>query len=174
MENFIFQNETKIIFGKDTELEVGVEVSGYGKKILFHYGGGSIKRTGLYDKVVQALKDNAVSFIELSGVKPLDDAFVAEADADAGFGAEQAALADRDLILAAARQRAHDRRSAADVAAVADDHAGRDAAFDHRRAERAGVEVDEPLVHHRGARRRGGRRGARGRRRRCARRAGTT
>lgn len=70
MENFIFQNETKIIFGKDTELEVGVEVSGYGKKILFHYGGGSIKRTGLYDKVVQALKDNAVSFIELSGVKP--------------------------------------------------------------------------------------------------------
>lgn len=70
MENFIFQNETKIIFGKDTELEVGVEVSRYGKKILFHYGGGSIKRTGLYDKVVQALKDNAVSFIELSGVKP--------------------------------------------------------------------------------------------------------
>jgi len=32
VENFIFQNETKIIFGKDTELEVGVEVSRYGKK----------------------------------------------------------------------------------------------------------------------------------------------
>ena len=65
-----------------------------------------------------------------------------------GVGAEQAALADRDDLLAAAGQRAHDRGAAADVGAVADDHARRDPALDHRGAERAGVEVDEALVHH--------------------------
>ncbi|MHB1337169.1 MAG: iron-containing alcohol dehydrogenase, partial [Candidatus Humimicrobiaceae bacterium] len=42
MENFIFKNETKIIFGKDTENDVGKEILRYGKKVLFHYGGGSI------------------------------------------------------------------------------------------------------------------------------------
>ena len=71
---------------------------------------------------------------------------------------------------AAAGQRAHDRRAAADVGAVADDDAGRDPALDHRRAERAGVVVDEALVHDGGARRPGGRRGAPGRRRRSGRR----
>ncbi len=70
MENFEFQNETKIIFGKDTELKVGFEVSKYSKKVLLHYGGGSIKKTGLYDKVVLSLKDNDIDFIELSGVRP--------------------------------------------------------------------------------------------------------
>ncbi len=54
-------------------------------------------------------------------------------------------------LLAAAGQGAHDRRAAADVGAVADDHAGRDPALDHGRAERAGVVVDEALVHDRGA-----------------------
>ena len=48
MENFIFQNPTKIIFGKGTENQVGKEVSQYSKKVLFHYGGGSIKKSGLY------------------------------------------------------------------------------------------------------------------------------
>ena len=83
----------------------------------------------------------------------LDDAVVAERDAEPGVGAEQAALADRDDLLAAAGQRAHDRRAATDVGAVADHHARGDAALDHRRAERAGVEVDEALVHDRRARR---------------------
>ena len=77
----------------------------------------------------------------------LDRAVVAERDAQSGVGAEQAALADRDHLGAAARQGAHDRGAAADVGAVADDHAGADAALDHRRAERAGVVVDEALVH---------------------------
>ena len=54
-------------------------------------------------------------------------------------------------IVVAARERAHDRGAAADVAAVADHDAGRDAPLDHRRAERAGVVVDEALVHDRGA-----------------------
>ena len=53
----------------------------------------------------------------------LDDAVVAERDAEAGIGADQAALADADLLLAAAGQRAHQRGAAADVAAGADDDA---------------------------------------------------
>ena len=54
-------------------------------------------------------------------------------------------------LVAATGQRAHDRRAATDVGAVADDDAGADAALDHRRAERAGVVVDEALVHDRRA-----------------------
>ena len=104
----------------------------------------------------------------------LDGAVVAEADADAGVGAEQAALADADDLAAAARERAHDRAAAADVRAVADDHAGRDPALDHRVPERARVVVHEALVHHGRARRRGGRRGGRGRRRPRARRWAST
>ena len=68
-----------------------------------------------------------------------------------GVGAEQAALADGDDLLAAAGEGAHDRGAAADVGAVADDDARRDAALDHGGAEGAGVEVDEALVHHRRA-----------------------
>src|SRR3712207_7453238 len=52
--------------------------------------------------------------------------------------------ADRDDVLASAAERPHDRGAAADVRAVADDDARRDAALDHRRAERPGVEVAEP------------------------------
>src|SRR5690606_17256834 len=61
---------TKIIFGRDTEKLLGDEIKNYGSKVLLHYGGGSIKKIGLYDKVVQALKDAGLYFIELSGVKP--------------------------------------------------------------------------------------------------------
>lgn len=70
MDNFIFQNPTKIIFGKDAENDVGRETSKYSKKILLHYGGGSIKKTGLYDRVIQSLKKDNIEYIELSGVKP--------------------------------------------------------------------------------------------------------
>src|SRR6478735_9672802 len=65
----------------------------------------------------------------------LHDAVVAEGDADAGVGAEQTALADGDLLLAAAGQGAHDRRSAADVGVLSDQHPGRDPALHHRGAE---------------------------------------
>ncbi|MGB9759420.1 MAG: iron-containing alcohol dehydrogenase [Thermoproteota archaeon] len=70
MENFEFISPTKIIFGKGTESLVGEEVKKYSNKILFHYGGGSIKRIGLYEKVVSSLKEAGVKFIELPGVKP--------------------------------------------------------------------------------------------------------
>jgi len=80
-----------------------------------------------------------------------DHAVVAEAEADARVRPEQAAFADRDDVGPAARQRAQDRRAPADVAPVTDDDTGRDATFDHRRPERAGVEVAEALVHDDGA-----------------------
>lgn len=70
MDNFTFQNPTKIIFGKNAENQVGAEVCKYSKKVLLHYGGGTIKTTGLYDRVVASLKEAGVSYIELAGVKP--------------------------------------------------------------------------------------------------------
>jgi alcohol dehydrogenase YqhD (iron-dependent ADH family) len=71
VRNFVFQNKTKIIFGRDTEEKVGKEIKRLGKqKVLFHYGGGSIKRFGLYDKVVKHLKQEGIEFVELGGVKP--------------------------------------------------------------------------------------------------------
>lgn len=70
MENFTFKNATKIIFGKETENLVGSEVKQYATKVLLCYGGGSIKRSGLYDSVVKSLNENGIDFVELSGVKP--------------------------------------------------------------------------------------------------------
>lgn len=70
MQNFTFQNTTRVIFGKGTEDLVGAEVKKYSNKILLHYGGGSIKKSGLYDRVVNSLKTAGVDFVELSGVKP--------------------------------------------------------------------------------------------------------
>jgi len=70
MKNFTFYSPTKIIFGKGTEDEVGRQTKKYGKKILLHYGGGSIKKTGLYDKVMKSLKQEGIDVIELGGVKP--------------------------------------------------------------------------------------------------------
>jgi len=70
MKNFIYDNITKIIFGKDTELNVGKEVITYGKNVLLHYGGGSIKKIGLYDRVLQSLKQYDINVLELGGVQP--------------------------------------------------------------------------------------------------------
>lgn len=70
MINFTFQNTTKIIFGKATESLVGEEISKIGKRVLLHYGGGSIKKSGLYDTVIQSLEKADIEVVELSGVKP--------------------------------------------------------------------------------------------------------
>lgn len=70
MENFVFQNPTKIIFGKGTETRVGAELAPYTKKVLFHYGAGSIKKIGLYDRICAALTQAGVAWIELPGAQP--------------------------------------------------------------------------------------------------------
>lgn len=70
MENFDFQMQTRIIFGKDTVKDLA-DILGYKyKNILIHYGGGSIKKSGLYDQVTTILKDNGINFHELGGVEP--------------------------------------------------------------------------------------------------------
>ncbi len=70
MENFSFYRPTRIIFGRGSEDKVGKETKKYGKKILLHHGQGSIKRTGLYDKVMRSLKKENIEVVELGGVKP--------------------------------------------------------------------------------------------------------
>ncbi len=69
MDNFIFRNPTKILFGKGMETKVGEEARAIASKVLLHYGGGSIKRTGLYDRVVASLKTAGCAFVELGGVE---------------------------------------------------------------------------------------------------------
>lgn len=68
MKNFNFQAETNVYFGKDSILNLPNEVKKFGSRVLLAYGGGSIKRTGLYDTVIQLLKDFDV--YELSGIEP--------------------------------------------------------------------------------------------------------
>lgn len=71
MENFEFFNPTRIIFGKGTENKIGeILKKDKIKKVLFVYGKESIKKIGLYDRVVKALRENNIEFIEHSGVKP--------------------------------------------------------------------------------------------------------
>ncbi|MDC7234489.1 MAG: iron-containing alcohol dehydrogenase [Spirochaetales bacterium] len=70
MDNFIFRNPTKIYFGKGMEEKCGEAVSDFSKKVLLHYGGGSIKKTGLYDRVIASLEKAGVQWVELPGVKP--------------------------------------------------------------------------------------------------------
>jgi len=70
MENFTFQNATKIIFGRDTQKQAGAEIARIGKKALLHYGSGSIKKSGLYDEIIRSLKSAKVNFVELGGVQP--------------------------------------------------------------------------------------------------------
>ena len=70
MNNFTYYNATRIIFGRKTEYQVGSEVKKYEDKILLHYGGGSIKKYGLYDRVVNSLNEHGIQYIELAGVQP--------------------------------------------------------------------------------------------------------
>ena len=70
MENFILDSSTRIVFGKGTENDAGDIAKNYGKKVLILYGGGSIKKSGLYDRVKDSLKKAGVEAVELGGVKP--------------------------------------------------------------------------------------------------------
>ncbi|MGE4571311.1 MAG: iron-containing alcohol dehydrogenase [Candidatus Izemoplasmatales bacterium] len=71
MNNFIFHSPTKFVFGKNTEFQVGALLKSYkAKKVLIHYGTGSIKRSGLFDRVVQSIQKENIDFVELGGVVP--------------------------------------------------------------------------------------------------------
>lgn len=70
MQNFTFWNPTKLIFGKGQLEQVKSEIPRYGKKVLVVYGGGSIKRSGLYDQVINLLNEIDAQVFELPGVEP--------------------------------------------------------------------------------------------------------
>ncbi|SFI28580.1 hypothetical protein SAMN02799624_00123 [Paenibacillus sp. UNC496MF] len=70
MHNFAFHNPTKIVFGKGTVSQLGGLVAPFGKTVLLVYGSGSIKRTGLYDEVMDQLRSVGAKVVELSGIEP--------------------------------------------------------------------------------------------------------
>ena len=71
MDNFTFYSPTFFVFGKDTESQAGELVKKFGgSKVLIHYGGGSVVRSGLLDRVKASLSASGISFVELGGVKP--------------------------------------------------------------------------------------------------------
>lgn len=70
MENFQYHNPTKLIFGKGQLEALKTEIPQYGKRILLVYGGGSVKRTGLYDRVMAILNEMGAHVEELGGVEP--------------------------------------------------------------------------------------------------------
>ncbi len=71
MIDFNYYNPTEIIFGQGRHQEVGEQIKARGgRRVLFHYGGGSIKRSGLYEDVCRSLQDAGLSFVELGGVQP--------------------------------------------------------------------------------------------------------
>ncbi|MEC1546551.1 iron-containing alcohol dehydrogenase [Bacillus halotolerans] len=70
MENFTYYNPTKLIFGKGQLEQLRKELKQYGKNVLLVYGGGSIKRNGLYDQVTGILKEEGAAVYELPGVEP--------------------------------------------------------------------------------------------------------
>ncbi len=92
--NFTYCNPTKLYFGKDALDGLNEELPKYGKNVLLVYGGGSIKKNGVYDKVVAVLKANGKEIFEDAGVMPNPTS------EKLNEGIERARLAKADLILA--------------------------------------------------------------------------
>ncbi|MDR2900121.1 MAG: iron-containing alcohol dehydrogenase [Treponema sp.] len=71
MDNFTFYAPTYFAFGKDTENDTGKYVKRFGgSKVLIHFGGGSVVRSGLLDRVKKSLSNENISYVELGGVLP--------------------------------------------------------------------------------------------------------
>ena len=70
MNNFIYDIPVKVYFGENQLCHLGEELSKYGKRVLMTYGGGSIKKIGLYDEVVAEIKKAVLELFELSGIEP--------------------------------------------------------------------------------------------------------
>lgn len=69
MNNFKFNQSTVVFFGKNAIKDIGSEITKFSSKILLTYGGGSIKKNGIYDSIIKILKENNISFVELSGIE---------------------------------------------------------------------------------------------------------
>lgn len=70
MQNFTYFAPTKLIFGRDTHKSAGETAAKYAKKVLLHYGGQNIKKSGVYDAVTASLAAAGVEYVELGGVQP--------------------------------------------------------------------------------------------------------
>lgn len=92
--NFTYCNPTKLYFGDDSLKYLNDELPKYGKNVVLVYGGGSIKKNGLYDDVVSILKNCGKTVSEISGVMPNPTL------AKLYEGVEIARKANADLILA--------------------------------------------------------------------------
>ena len=71
MLNFIYNTPTKVVFGRGAEAQAGAELKARGAtRVLLHFGGGSVRRSGLLDKVEASLREAGLSYVELGGVAP--------------------------------------------------------------------------------------------------------
>ena len=70
MNNFIYNIPTKVYFGENQLENLGKELRKFGRRVLLTYGGGSIKRIGLYDRVIEELRKAEMEVFELSGIEP--------------------------------------------------------------------------------------------------------
>lgn len=70
MNSFIYDIPTKVYFGPNQLGNLGKELAAYGKKVLLCYGGGSIKKSGLYAQVAAQVKEAGLELFELSGIDP--------------------------------------------------------------------------------------------------------
>lgn len=68
--NFTYANSTKLFFGDEAQKNLAEALKPFGKKVLLTYGGGSIKRNGIYDDVITTLKSAGKEVVELPGVMP--------------------------------------------------------------------------------------------------------
>lgn len=70
MNDFIYNIPTKVYFGREQIDNLAMEVKNYGTKVLLVYGGGSIKKIGLYDRLIEVLGKEKIEVFELSGIDP--------------------------------------------------------------------------------------------------------
>ena len=68
--NFSYHNPTKLYFGEDSLKYLNDELPKYGKTVQLIYGGGSVKKNGIYDAVTKILRDNGKTIVEDAGVMP--------------------------------------------------------------------------------------------------------
>lgn len=70
MNQFLYDIPVKVYFGENQLSHLGEELSRYGRRVLLTYGGGSIKKSGLYETVVSEIKKAGLTLFELSGIEP--------------------------------------------------------------------------------------------------------
>ena len=70
INDFVYDIPVRVYFGRDQLKNLGSELKKYGTRVLMTYGGGSIKRMGLYDRVVKEIKAAGLELFELSGIEP--------------------------------------------------------------------------------------------------------